>query len=77
MLDFKLSLSLVSRHSLEGCFYSGYLQKSSKLEKEVEEKVKKPRFNILVPQRRPSRIETTPGNIDYHVLFTFSNCSLD
>ncbi|XP_017346452.2 rho guanine nucleotide exchange factor 12 isoform X1 [Ictalurus punctatus] len=36
------------------------IKKSSKLEKEVEEKVKKPRFNILVPQRRPSRIETTP-----------------
>ncbi|MCJ8739995.1 hypothetical protein PDJAM_G00053850 [Pangasius djambal] len=36
------------------------IKKSSKLEKEVEEKVKKPRFNILGPQRRPSRIETTP-----------------
>ncbi|KAI5620817.1 rho guanine nucleotide exchange factor 12 isoform X3 [Silurus asotus] len=37
------------------------IKKSSKLEKEGEEKVKKPRFNILGPQRRPSRIETTPG----------------
>ncbi|KAM9468807.1 rho guanine nucleotide exchange factor 12 isoform 3-T3 [Clarias gariepinus] len=37
------------------------IKKSSKLEKEVEEKVKKPRFNILGPQRRPSRIETTPA----------------
>ncbi|XP_058269672.1 rho guanine nucleotide exchange factor 12 isoform X3 [Hemibagrus wyckioides] len=46
---------------------SGYLQKSSKLEKEGEEKMKKPRFNILGPQRRPSRIETTPAvgrNVD-------------
>ncbi|XP_060799832.1 rho guanine nucleotide exchange factor 12 isoform X3 [Neoarius graeffei] len=34
------------------------IKKSSKLEKEGEEKVKKPRFNILGPQRRPSRIET-------------------
>ncbi|XP_062873206.1 rho guanine nucleotide exchange factor 12 isoform X2 [Trichomycterus rosablanca] len=33
---------------------------SSKLEKEGEEKVKKPRFNLLGPPRRPSRIETTP-----------------
>ncbi|XP_060743834.1 rho guanine nucleotide exchange factor 12 isoform X2 [Tachysurus vachellii] len=39
---------------------SGYLPKTSKLEKEGEEKVKKPRFNILGPQRRPSRIDTTP-----------------
>lgn len=36
------------------------MKKSTKPEKEGEEKVKKPRFNILVPQRRPSRIETTP-----------------
>ncbi|KAK3560711.1 hypothetical protein QTP86_014737, partial [Hemibagrus guttatus] len=36
------------------------IKKSSKLEKEGEEKMKKPRFNILGPQRRPSRIDTTP-----------------
>lgn len=38
------------------------LQKTIKPEKEGEEKVKKPRFpSILGPQRRPSRIESAPG----------------
>lgn len=38
------------------------MQKTIKPEKEGEEKVKKPRFpSILGPQRRPSRIESTPG----------------
>ncbi|XP_066518963.1 rho guanine nucleotide exchange factor 12 isoform X2 [Hoplias malabaricus] len=34
------------------------IKKNSKLEKEPEEKVKKPRFNILGPPRRPSRIDS-------------------
>lgn len=37
-------------------------QKSSKPEKEGEEKVKKPRFpNILGPPRRLSRVDSTSG----------------
>lgn len=44
------------------CMFFNQLQKTIKPEKEGEEKVKKPRFpSILGPQRRPSRIESAPG----------------
>uniref|UniRef100_A0A4W4G822 Rho guanine nucleotide exchange factor (GEF) 12a n=1 Tax=Electrophorus electricus TaxID=8005 RepID=A0A4W4G822_ELEEL len=37
------------------------IKKGSKLEKDGEEKVKKPRFNILGPPRRPSRLDAASG----------------
>uniref|UniRef100_A0AAR2JEW8 Rho guanine nucleotide exchange factor (GEF) 12a n=1 Tax=Pygocentrus nattereri TaxID=42514 RepID=A0AAR2JEW8_PYGNA len=62
-----VSRFLISWRSTEAAlffFFPGSVQKSSKPEKEGEEKVKKPRFNILGPSFRPIRIDAPFGNPD-------------